>query len=242
MITDIDFRTFYDKHIDNATKIARFELANYKKRDYNWNKLIDEEAIVIEVVDDSIWKTYENFDPEKGFKVVTYMRTIISHEISNHLKKEKAYLEHRRGLNIKSVACNTIQDVATRIPQESLEKLIKKMKSAILKLPPCQRVILSLYLKNPKTYIDEAVRELGISRNNVSVHKSRALDRLPSLMQMTPNDYFDNYPANYYMGFITAEAPQPAYSSSVYPSFDLDATASMLAMAISLQWLTNGQK
>lgn len=235
MNVNIEWKEFWDMYYDKAIEIAEVNMARTKKNSRYWDSLIDEDAIIIDAVTESLQKAYEKYDSAKGEKMEPFIWGIIRNEILKELSRETRSLSTLRDIDPKQEADYSIKRMASRIPEESMDKLKEQLWDAIRQLSPIDQSIIFIYLNNPKDYVEDAVNELGVTESFVKTHKCRALDRLPYLMKMTKSDYFDLYEDRPSFGYVQAmvqKGQQPAYRNPIYPPFDMEATVSLLANAI----------
>ena len=97
-------------------------------------------------------------------------------------------------LNFQLLIQISFRSLSRKIPAKEKEIIIDKLLKAIKNLRNRNmKVILQLYLEDPRTYVERSVEALGIEANNVSVLKNRAIKMLPELMDMTAEDYYDSF-------------------------------------------------
>ena len=128
------------------------------------------------------------------------------------------------------------------IPDEAMDNLKERLRSAILLLSPIDQSILGFFLQDPHTFVEKSMKALNVPANFVSVHKNRALAKLPSLMGMTQTDYLDmfeerttgelqTYQTLHYHAINYMET-EITYTNPVCPEFDLAGTVSRLYDAL----------
>lgn len=113
------------------------------------------------------------------------------------------------------------------------------LRDSIKQLEPIDQAILEQFLKDPKTYIENASESLRINKNTVSVRKTRAIDKLRGIMKSFAQLYHDYEPA-YFGGSTTmlqmiTVKPVERYQNPISPDFDLDKTVQMLLDALEIR-------
>lgn len=79
------------------------------------------------------------------------------------------------------------------------------------------------------------MKEQNVTRSFVSIHKCRALDKLPSLMGISAEDYYEMYDEPTFMSRKPETVPSAApsrYRNPIFPEFDIESTVSKLYDAI----------
>lgn len=238
MITEMTFDTFCKTNVETARKIAANQLRTIKGKMANWDDRIDDDAIREDSVINAMLKVYETFSPTKG-NLYGFLKTVIHNEMVDLVDAETAHLSKLKGIGPKEEADYTFDQMASNIPESSMNQLRPMLHNAISKLSPMDQAILDFYIQNPKTYIQKAVEKFGIKPNNVSLRKNRALKQIPDLMEMTSDDYFGMFrglpsssPSEFMFEFMTVRRPKPTKVNFVYPEFDLETTATRLARII----------
>jgi len=230
----ISWQDFCSKYYEQTMKSASYHLDKYKKSARYWDKRIDEEAIMIDATMTALEKAYEKYDPSRGAGYGTLLGNIAGHEVVNELRRAPKYMTSMDELSDGQEMDATFRNMASLISEDDMEMLKEKLRGAILKLSSIDQCILSLYLNNPKTFIEESVEELHIPASVVSVRKCRALTKLPSLMGVSRSDYFDMHEdrPNLLFGLVQNQETKVIIANPVYPEFDLDGTVGRLYEAI----------
>lgn len=234
MITDITFDDFWKAHVSAARKIAKNQLAGFKKKLTSWDGRIDEDDICEETVINAMQIVYDKFDPSKG-NLFGMFKTVIHNEMHDIIKAEADRLYKNSDLDLDKDWAHTWGSVTSKISDSDMSRLEDKLRYAIGKLGPMDQTILWIYLDDPKTYIQRAVDELGIKSNNVSVRKNRAIEKLQALMDMTKTDYYDMFeerPMSGFLSCLTLTTAEPKQTNFVYPEFNLEIAANRIANII----------
>ncbi len=248
MITHLTWSEFLNKYLDDAEKIVSIQLGRIKKTSPYWNSRIDEASIRQDVIITAMQKVFKSYDPSKENELIPEMNpnndrklrnlifTVIHNEISDIVKKEYEYIKQFKELSIEEESSFSIGETIAAIPDYSMEQLKSKLRSAIRKLEPMDQAILGFYLNDKKSYIEKSVDMFNIEPNLVSVHKTRALKKIPELMGVTSREYFDMYETSHSsgttFGFIMVRTAEPEQYNFVYPDFNLNDTVSKLAEII----------
>ena len=237
MITGITLEQFLAQDYNLALESARYNLNRIKSTSKFWDDRINEDDIIREAAKNSLEKTFNNYNPTRGAAPETLLTNIVRNEVVNELKKASKFLGVRGKLTEKQEKEYTFSEMVEQIPDDAMEDLKGKLRSAILKLEPIDQAILGFFLDDPRTFVEKSTKALNITANNVSVRKSRVLAQLPSLMRVSKADYRDMYRNTEYIsfGFIQARSNNVAkrpYTNPVYPMFDLDSTVSKLYDAL----------
>lgn len=244
MNTSNEWQNFCALYYEQAVSTAKKQLYKLKGQLPHWNNRIAEEDIIVDAAMDSLQQAFTKFDPTRGFPMSHYLFRIIQHEVQDKVEKELRKFSKIEEIDNKKENDYTLSNMVSAIPQQALENLIDKLRSAILLLSPIDQTILSFFIKDPRTFVEKSAEALGVKPGYVSVRKNRALAQLPALMGMTPKDYYEMFEGNQYAGikeaatvknfhmsFITLSEPkQPR--NPIYPQFDLEGTVQMFASAI----------
>lgn len=231
----ISWQEFCSLYYDQAIASAQYHLAKIKGSSSHWDERIDEEVIKVDAVMEALQKAFAKYDPTRGASLVTFLSRLVHNELVDELEREQRSLASAHGISARQEAEYSLNDMLPRIPDAAMENLKERLRNAILKLSPIDQSILGFFLEDPHTFIQRSVEALNVSSNFVSVHKNRALSRLPALMGITTQDYFDLYEDHTYAGAKSRKAARPgivSHRNPVCPQFDLDATVNKLHEAI----------
>lgn len=235
MITGITWQQFVAQYYNRALKNAGYNLGKIKGASKYWDSRIDEDDVMREAVMTSLEKTYNSYNPSRGASPETFLMHIVSNEVVNELKRASRALGVNGDLTEKQEKDFTFRQMVSLIPADAMENLKERLRLAILKLNPTDQCILGFFLANPRTFVDESMKALNMSANLVSVHKNRALEKLPSLMGVSKDDYRDMFEERASMGYLQmlqVKEPEMSYTNPVYPEFDLAGTVSRLYDAL----------
>lgn len=221
--------SFCDQYFKQAMSSAKYHLDNIKNKSSYWDNRIDEDAIVGDAVSVALEKAFLSFDPSRGTKPTTLLLNIVHNEVVNALRRETKELAHQRDMTARQEKEYTISQMVERIPDDSMDNLIQKLREAIMQLPPIEQGILDFYLADPRSYIDKSVAALHMAPNAVSVRKNRALKRLPDLMGVSRKEYVDLYEERPTIGLVQNKVRAAGvFINPIYSQFDLDGTVSRL--------------
>ena len=238
MITDTSFKTFCEEYLNDARKIAINQLAGFKKKSTYWNYKLDDEAICEDSVTQAMEKVYEKFDPSQG-NLHGLLKTVIHNEMYDIIKAEANRLSKNSGFDSNEEP--SWAEMASGIPDSAMSHLKETLIHAIGNLGPMDQAILWFYLEDPKTYIQESASLLGIKKDNVSLRKNRALEKIRALMNMTRSDYHDmfeeqphSFTTSHCLRYIPpklelAPKPMPELTNFECPEFNLETLATRIA-------------
>lgn len=235
MITDITWQQFVAQYYNQAVESARYNLDRIKSTVKYWDDRIGEEDVMLEAVMTSLESTFKKYDPGRGAAPGTLLSNIVRNELVNEIKRASRALGVKGDLTENQEKEYTFREMVDQIPDDAMENLKDRLRSAILQLSPIDQSILGFFLDDPRTFVEESMKALNVTANYVSVHKNRALAKLPSLMGVSKTDYFDMYENRTTMGYLQAltnKATEMSYTNPVYPEFDLAGTVSKLCDAI----------
>ena len=235
MITDITWQQFVAQYYNQAVESARYNLDRIKSTVKYWDDRIGEEDVMLEAVMTSLESTFKKYDPGRGAAPGTLLSNIVRNELVNEIKRASRALGVKGDLTENQEKEYTFREMVDQIPDDAMENLKDRLRSAILQLSPIDQSILGFFLDDPRTFVEESMKALNVTANYVSVHKNRALAKLPSLMGVSKTDYFDMYENRTTMGYLQAltnKATEMSYTNPVYPEFDLAGTVSKLCDAL----------
>jgi len=230
----LSWQDFCAKYYEQAMKNAKYHLDKYKASAPYWDKRIDEESIKIDAAVIALEKTYEKYDPTKGAGYKVLLGNIVGHEVVNELRRVPKLVTSMHELSASQEKEATFRNIASLIPKDNMINLKERLHDAILKLSPIDQCILGFYINNPKTFIEESVEALHIPANVISVRKSRALMKLPSLMGVSRSDYLDMHEdcPTLIFGMMQNQETKTIIVNPVYPQFDLANTVDKTYEAI----------
>ena len=242
MITGITWQQFVAKYYNQAVDSARYNLNSIKSTSTFWDDRIDDEDVMLEAVMTALEKTFDNYNPTRGAAPGTLLMNIVRNEVVNELKKANRHLGVSGDLTPRQEQNFTFRQMVKEIPDEAMDNLKERLRSAILLLSPIDQSILGFFLQDPHTFVEKSMKALNVPANFVSVHKNRALAKLPSLMGMTQTDYLDmfeerttgelqTYQTLHYHAINYMET-EITYTNPVCPEFDLAGTVSRLYDAL----------
>lgn len=191
MITDITWQQFVAQYYNQAVESARYNLDRIKSTVKYWDDRIGEEDVMLEAVMTSLESTFRKYDPGRGAAPGTLLSNIVRNELVNEIKRASRALGVKGDLTENQEKEYTFREMVDQIPDDAMENLKDRLRSAILQLSPIDQSILGFFLDDPRTFVEEYMKALNVTANYVSVHKNRALAKLPSLMGVTKTDYFD---------------------------------------------------
>jgi len=221
-------------YYDQAISIAGYHLNNIKGSSPRWDENVDEEAVCVDAVMEALQKAFVKYDPSRGASLKTYISRLVHNELVDELKRETKSLVTLNDVTAKQEADISIRDMVSHIPEEAMENLKEKLRKAILKLPPIEQSILGFFLQDPKTFVERSVSALHITPNYVRVHKCRAIAKLPLLMNVSQEEYFEMYEDHQFAGSMHMIVLRPrSYINPVCPQFDLDDTVLRLMEAVN---------
>ena len=235
MITDITWPQFVAQYYNQAVESARYNLDSIKSTSKFWDDRIDDEDVMLEAVMTSLESTFKKYDPGRGAAPGTLLSNIVRNELVNEIKRASRALGVKGDLTENQEKEYTFREMVDQIPDDAMENLKDRLRSAILQLSPIDQSILGFFLDDPRTFVEESMKALNVTANYVSVHKNRALAKLPSLMGVSKTDYFDMYENRTTMGYLQAltnKATEISYTNPVCPEFDLAGTVSRLYDAL----------
>lgn len=240
-VTSTSWQDFCLLYYDQAMASARYHLGKMKSAQAAWDCRMDEDALAVDAVMEALQKAFVKYDPARGASISTFLSRLVHNELADALEKEIRRLAacNCRDMTDGQEAEYTFKEMVTSIPEKAMEQLIVKLRAAILRLSPVDQSILGFFMEDPKTFVERSVRQLGVTADYVSVHKNRALAKLPALMGMDAKDYFDLYEehqfagiTHYHISFDKFTECQ-TYNNPVCPQFDLDGTVMRLFHAIN---------
>ncbi len=224
-------------YYDHAMADAKYYLAKFKSASSHWDSRIDEEVICVDAVMESLQKAFVKYDSSRGASLTTYLSRLVHNELIDELERETRSLSTLNNITTGQEAEFSISNMVSRIPEKAMDGLKEKLRAAILRLSPIDQSILGFFLEDPTTFVERSVASLGVTPAFVSVHKSRALSKLPSLMNMSADDYFDLYDDHTFAGSQSRKMSKSSSGMSanpVYPQFDLETTVRRLFEEVNL--------
>lgn len=230
------WQNFCMLYYDQAMASAKYHLNKIKGSFHHWDERIDEDVICVDAVMEALQKAFVKFDPSRGSSLTTFLSRIVHNELVNELERETKSLSAQSNISTHQEAEYTFRNIVSAIPESTMDGLKVRLRSAILKLSPIDQSILGFFLEDPESFVSKSVESLGVTPGFVSVHKNRALAKLPSLMGMTANDYFDLYEDHTFAG-VKAKKTQKSdsvhYVNLIWPQFNLEGTVLKLFDAIN---------
>jgi len=235
MDNEISWQDFCSLYYDQAMAVAKYHLEKIKEGASYWDERIDEDVIEVDAVMEALQKAFAKYEPSRGASLSTFLSRLVHNELVDELAREQKSLATLHGITARQEAEYTFNDMLPRIPEAAMENLKEKLRNAILSLSPIDQSILGFFLEDPHTFVKRSMEELNVNSNFVSVHKNRALSKLPALMGVSSQDYFDLFEEHPYAGVKSGKKSRSAavsYKNPVYPEFDLEAAVSKLQEAI----------
>ncbi len=231
-----EWQNFCSLYYEQAVGYARYHISKLKRSLSHWDERIDEEALTVDAAMEALQKVFTRFEPARGASLGTFLSRVVHNELLREFERETRFLATLNEVSPGEEAEYSLEALSERIPDTMLDNLKQKLRAAILKLSPLDQCILQFFLEDPGTFIDRAVEELNVTRSFVSIHKCRALDKLPSLMGVSAEDYYAMYEEPTFSGRRRGRVPPSVTSRSrnpIFPEFDIESTVSKLYDAIS---------
>ena len=235
--TNQQWLNFVNLYYDCAISHTQEHLKKIKISDGPyWNFQIDEEVLIQDVAFDALQQAFLKYNPARGVPVSGFIKVIAHNELVDKLKKIENSIGYASEIDPSKEYDYNIRSMVSLIPKEVMSHLEEALKEAIKQLQPIEQGILEFYLDNPKTFVERSVEEFGLTPNMVSVRKNRAIAKLPALISVSAEEYYNSFeemPLT--MGYLQTNVSKPAapkYTNAICPEFDLGATAKMLCNAI----------
>lgn len=228
---DDSWQDFCLLYYDHAMSNAKYYLAKFKSAASHWDSRIDEEVVCVDAVMESLQKAFVKYDSSRGASLTTYLSRLVHNELIDELEREIKSLSTLNDITTGQEAEFSISNMVSKIPEKAMDGLKEKLRAAILRLSPIDQSILGFFLEDPTTFVERSVATLGVTPAFVSVHKSRALSKLPSLMNMTADDYFALYEDHTFAGKQSGKMSKSSGGVSanpIYRQFDLETTVRRL--------------
>ena len=230
-----DWQNFCSLYYEQAMGYAQYHISKLKRSLPHWDERIDEEALTVDAAMEALQKVFTQFEPARGASLGTFLSRVVHNELLREFERETKSLAMLNDVSTRDEAEYSLGSLSARIPDNAMDSLKQKLRAAILKLSPLDQCILEFFLEDPSTFIDRAVKELNVTRSFVSIHKCRALDKLPSLMGISAEDYYEMYDEPTFMSRKPETVPSAApsrYRNPIFPEFDIESTVSKLYDAI----------
>lgn len=186
MITDLTWNEFCERYYETARQTARIYLERQRKKLGGFHRMVDEDYVRDSAVLAALEKTYQNYNATRGVKITTFLSRIIHNEIVDELKRESKDAARKDDLEALRKAVQTYGESPS---EEKREQLLARMTAAIRLLSPSDQIILNYYLEDQSTYVENSVKELGVTPNYVSVRRIRIFSLLPKLMNLSREQY-----------------------------------------------------
>ncbi len=231
-----DWQNFCSLYYEQAMGYAQYHISRLRRSLPRWDERIDEEALTVDAAMEALQKVFTRFEPARGASLGTFLSRVVHNELLREFERETKSLAMLNDVSAGEEAEYSLGSLSARIPDNALDNLKQRLRAAILKLSPLDQCILEFFLEDPGTFIDRAVKELNVTRSFVSIHKCRALDKLPSLMGISAEDYYEMYDEPTFMSRKPEKVPSSApsrYRNPIFPEFDIESTVSKLYDAIS---------
>lgn len=186
-MTEVAWNEFCRLYYKPAKKAADIHLARQRAKLGGFDKHVDEQYVVDAAVLSALEKAYAKYDSSRGVKITTFLSNIVHNELVDEIKKESKEASKQDSIdNLKTAVMGDSRDTSSG----ALEKMIPRLKKAILKLSPSDQIILNYYLENKSTYVARSAETLNIPQSYISVRRFRIFEKLPKLMEMSRMDYF----------------------------------------------------
>ena len=194
MKTEWTWNEFCELYFDSAKKSAEIYLQKQARKLGGLDRRVDLDYVRDSAVLTAMEKAYAHYDASKGAKITTYLATLVHNEIVDLVEKESKAAAAQRDIDEVKTAVKALKVLADEAPSDTgssdaRAKLIPRLRAAIDKLSPSDKIILNYYLEDKSSYVAKSVHALQVSENYISVRSHRIFKLLPTLMEMTKADY-----------------------------------------------------
>ena len=191
MMTEMTWNEFCELYFEEAKNAAENNLKKLRNQLGQIDPHVDLDYVRDAAVLAAMEKAYTHYDPSKGAKIKTFLKTVVHNEIVDTLKKEsKAAAKQQDIDDVKTIVKSIAEEESDGSDGvEARKKLIPRLRAAMDKLKPSDQIILYYYLEDQKTYVSKSAEALKVSENFVSVRRNRIFKLLPKLMEMTRSEY-----------------------------------------------------
>lgn len=227
MVNDMTWEEFCSLYYESAVKAAGIHLEKLRSRLGGWDPRVDESYVVDSSVLSALEKTFSRYDPLRGCRIATYLSSIVHNDLVDNLEREVKEAAMKASMP-EARRCDTVEDVASVLPQKVIDHLMDRLRSAISLLSPSDQVILKFYIDDASTYVERSVELLGVSENCVRVRRSRIFGRLPRLMGVTAEEYREMFECSVLAGRGVKKGVVRTETNPIWPDLDLDDMARAL--------------
>ena len=198
---DLPFEVFYNQWRSTAIAVAENTIrAADAKTARGLDRRLDLEYVKEVSVEEALLKVHETYDYEnpQHASIKTYLSTVTRNQTLTKLRDEIKEIGKLAGKATpprqkdSRVEAHIYQEVYGY--NEMKEELLNKLPYYIAKLPYEDQVILHYFMNNEKDFIQPCLEKLGKednkrNRDNISLRKARALDKIAGLMGDLDIDY-----------------------------------------------------